>query len=128
MEEVSRHPSGALLMKELSLFVFCNNFCKKELRTVKRWEMKSWEAQRLLWAAQPSHLLYKCRKLRIKRDFFPVRLKSNIVRRTISLYNKELWFACWRKMGEISKCYAVDGGKMNYFVFPAFFPLTVRSF
>ena len=52
-----------------------------------------------------------------KKDFFPVRLENNIVRRTISLCNKELWFACWRKMGEISKCYAVDGGKMNYFVF-----------
>ena len=54
-----------------------------------------------------------------ERDFFPVRMKRDVVRRTISLCNKELWFSCWRKMGEISKCYAVDGGKMNYFVFHA---------
>ena len=43
------------------------------------------------------------------RGFFPVRLKSDIVRRTISLCNKEIWLACWRKIGEMSKCYAVDG-------------------
>ena len=43
-----------------------------------------------------------------RRGFFPVRLESDIVRRTISLCNKEIWFACWRKIGGISKCYALD--------------------
>ena len=28
MEEISRCPSGSLLVKEWSFFVFCNNFCK----------------------------------------------------------------------------------------------------
>ena len=41
-------------MKDWAIFVFCNIFVKY-LRKVKHWEMKGWEAQRLLWAAQPSH-------------------------------------------------------------------------
>ena len=83
--------------------------------------MKSWETQRLLWAAQQSYpFCINIEELEGRGTFFPVRLENNIVRRTISLCNKELWFACWRKMGEISKCYTMDGGKMNYFVFSAF--------
>ena len=81
-----------------------------------------------LGSPKVSPFLYKCRKLRINKEFFPVRLESDIVRRTISLCNKEILFACWRKIGGTFKCYAVDSGKMNYFVFPALCPLTVRSF
>ena len=56
-----------------------------------------------------STLLYKCNRLRGKWGFFPVRLESDIVRRTISLCNEDIWFACWRKIGGMSKCYTVDG-------------------
>ena len=77
-----------------------------------------------------SPFLYKCRRLRRNRGFFfpELDMKSDIVRRTTFFCNKELLFACWRKIGGTFKCYAVDCGKMNYFVFPAFGPLTVRSF
>ena len=55
-----------------------------------------------------------------KRAFSQLDMKSNIVRRTISLCNKEILFACWRKIVGTFKCCAMDGGKMNYFVFLAF--------
>ena len=54
-------------------------------------------------------LLYKCKGLRGKKGFFPVRHRNDIVRRTISLCNKEVSFACRRKIGGLFKCYAVDG-------------------
>ena len=43
------------------------------------------------------------------KGFFPVRHKNDIVRRTISLCNKEVLFAFWRKIGGTFKCYVVDG-------------------
>ena len=55
-----------------------------------------------------------------KGAFSQLDMKSDIVRRTISLCNKEILFSCWRKIGGTFKCYAVDGRKMNYFVFPSF--------
>ena len=101
------------------IIVICNYFCKtfKKSRTLGKEGLGIPKVT--LGSPTVSPFLYKCNRLRGKKGFFPVRLKSDIVRRTISLCNKELWFACWRKMGGISKCYAVDGGKMNYFVFSA---------
>ena len=52
--------------------------------------MKHWEAQRLpLGSPTVTPFLCKCKKIRRERGSFPVRLKSDIVRRTISLCNKE---------------------------------------
>ena len=52
-----------------------------------------------------------------ERAFSQLDMKSDIVRRTTFFCNKELLFACWRKIGGTFKCYAVDCGKMNYFFF-----------
>ena len=92
--------------------------------------MKRWEAQRLLWVAQQSRpFCINVEGLEGIKGFFPeLDIKSDIVRRTTFFCNKESLFACWRKSGGTFKCYAVDGGKMNYFVFLALCPSTVRSF
>ena len=45
----------------------------------------------------------------IKGAFSQLDMKSDIVRRTTFFCNKELLFACWRKIGGTFKCYAVDG-------------------
>ena len=68
-----------------------------------------------------SPFLYKCRRLRRNRGFFPeLDMKSDIVRRTTFFCNKESLFACWKKSGGTLKCYAVDCRKMKYFVFSSF--------
>ena len=73
-------------------------------------EVRSWEAQRLLWVAQQSHpFCIKVEGLEGRGAFSQLDMKSDIVRRTISLCNKEVLFACWRKIGGTFKCYAVDG-------------------
>ena len=61
---------------------------------------------------QPNSLALFCineESLEGKGAFSQLDMKSNIVRRTISLCNKEVLFSCWRKIGGIFKCYAVDG-------------------
>ena len=106
--------------KRLVTFAICNDFVKTFEKS-ETLEVKSWEAQRSLWAAQQSRpFCINIEGLEGIRDFSQLDMKSDIVRRTIFFCNKELLFACWRKIGGIFKCYAVDGGKMNYFVFPAF--------
>ena len=61
---------------------------------------------------QPNSLALFCinvEDLEGKRAFSQLDMKSYIVRRTISLCNKEVLFSCWRKIGGTLKCYAVDG-------------------
>ena len=107
--------------KGLVTFVICNDFVKTFEKS-ETLEMKGWEAQH-------SHpFCINVEGLEGIGAFSQLDMKSDIVRRTTFLCNKELLFACWRKIGGTFKCYAVDCRKMNYFVFPAFCPLTVRSF
>ena len=74
-----------------------------------------------MWAAQQFHPFgINIGDLEEERDFSQLDMKSDIVKRTTFFCNKELLFACWRKIGGTFKCYAVDGGKMNYFVFSSF--------
>ena len=96
---------------------------------MKFWEAKSWEAHGLFVGSPTvSSFCINIGNLEEQGAFSQLDMKSDIVRRTTFFCNKELLFACWRKIGGTFKCYAVDCGKMNYFVFPAFCPLTVRSF
>ena len=80
---------------------------------------------------QPNSLIPFCiniDNLEEQKAFSQLDKKREIVRRTTFFCNKELLFACRRKIGGTFKCYALDCGKMNYFVFPVFCQLTVRSF
>ena len=91
--------------------------------------MKIWEAQGL-FVGSPivSSFCINIENLEEEWDFFPGRHVKRYCKKNYFFCNKELLFAYWRKIGGTFKCYAVDGGKMNYFVFPAFCPLTMRSF
>ena len=51
---------------------------------------------------------YKCRESRQVEGLFPSKIGTHIVRRTISFCNRKLQFACWRKLGGIFKCCAMD--------------------
>ena len=96
---------------------------------VEFWEAKSWESQRL-FVGSPIVFFFciNIEDLEEQGAFSQLDKKRDIVRRTNFFCNKESLFSCWRKSGGTLKCYAVDRGKMNYFVFPALRPLTVRLF
>ena len=101
--------------------------------------MKFWGGEELgspkVIFGQPNILIFciNVKYLEEERAFSQLDMKSDIVRRTNFFCNKESLFACWRKSGGTLKCYAVDCGKMNYFVFPVFcinceIVLTLRAY
>ena len=86
-------------------------------KTVRLKRSGSWKVKE--WGENPKVLgsLYKDRKVRGREEFFPSYIGRDIVRRTISFCNRKLQFSCWRKLGGIFKCYAMDLLKRNYFIF-----------
>ena len=51
------------------------------------------------------------------KGLFPSNTGGHIVRRTISFCNKAFSLPVGERAVKFSKCYAMDGRKMNYFIF-----------